>query len=150
MAEGYLGYVIAALVILAVVLVVFLLADKFLKQDGSKVTKDKKTDEPAVEKPVEKVPEAPKSPVLQIYNSELADDLNEMLKHTDNSENSRLNIESHLDRESNISRYIHEKKYEGFNFADENAPAEEEDQPMKFTREDYKKFMALSNIDDPK
>ena len=27
---------------------------------------------------------------------------------------------------------------------------DEEQQPMKFTQEDYKKFMALSNIDDKK
>lgn len=152
MTTNYFGYIIGTLVVLAVVMIVFLLVDKLLKSDGKKVdAKTKPADKPA-EKPTEKVVSEVKAPTIQIYNSELADDLNEILKHTNSDNDARLNIESRVDRESNISKYIHAKKYESFNFADEteSISQDEEQQPMKFTREDYKKFMALSNIDDKK
>lgn len=150
MADSYLGYIIGALVILAAILVVLLLTDKLLKTDNKKPDPNP-TEEQPVEKPAEKPTTAVNAPVMQIYNSELADDLNELLKNSKNDGDSRLNVEGRIDRQSNITKYIHEKKYEGFNFVDDDSKTnQEEDVGMKFTREDYKKFMALSNIDDKK
>lgn len=152
MTNNYFGYIIGTLVVLAVVMVVFLLVDRLLKNDGKKAAAETKPADKPVEKPAEKPVTEVKIPTIQIYNSELADDLNEILKHTNSNNDARLNIESRVDRESNISKYIHDKKYESFNFADEteSMTQDDEQQPMKFTREDYKKFMALSNIDDKK
>lgn len=152
MASDY-GFIFVLLAVLIVVIVFFAIVDYYLKNSGKKKTVEKKpAAKPVVEeKPKEVKPTEPKStPVMKIYNSELADDLNKIIKETDTSQTSRLNVESHLGRESNISKYIHEKNYQGFHFDAENDNLTEEDETMTFTREDYKRFMALSNIDDKK
>lgn len=147
-------FLIGALVILAVVIVFFLLIDKLLKYEPKKAEPQKDDTKTEAPKPVEKtvansVAEKPNVPVMQIYNSELADDLNELLKNSEKKDNSRIKVESHIVESGNISKYVKEKNYHEFNFNEEN-PDTAEDEPMTFTREDYKKFMALSNIDQPK
>lgn len=90
---------------------------------------------------------------MKIYNSELADDLEAMLKKSsENSQSSRLQVENHVNTENNnISKYIKEKKYSSFDFGvGDSTNQDDVEEPMTFTREDYKKFMALSNIDDDK
>ena len=149
MVTNYVGFMIGLIIFLVIVVIAFGLIDRLLNQKPSEPKKnesDAVKPAPAEEKP----PISESKPnVMQIYNSELADDLNEMLKHTDNNENARLNLENHIDKESNISKYIHEKNYQSFDFADsDDSTSSDEEQPMTFTREDYKKFMALSNIDD--
>ena len=158
MSVNYVGIVVL-LVVLAVVATLFALVDKMLKGDSAKKPAEKKTEvaKPAQEiKPIESVQET--KPIntgsrMQIYNSELADDLNAMLsEQPESSQSSRLQVETHTNRESNISKYIHEKNYHGFDFNTDDADSvsAEDNQPMSFSREDYKKFMALSNIDDDK
>ena len=100
----------------------------------------------------EQISEIKSRPTMKIYNSELADDLNAMLKQSSNNESSRLQIENRKNRESNISKYIREKKYRSFDFGKvDDEPIEDDDnEPLTFSREDYKKFMALSNIKDKK
>ena len=149
-----LTYILPLLIILILISVFFALVDKLLKGGTNKKTEDKKPvpkTEP-IEKPVAKLPTENKpQPVMQIYNSELADDLNAMLKESKEEKSSRLQIENHTDRVSNISKYIQSKNYHGFDFnsEDQYVAGQDEDQ-LTFTREDYKRFMALSNIDDKK
>jgi len=153
------SYFVIVILIVVVVLVVLLfkLLDLFLKGGfAKKKTAEKKsaTKAPDVEKKQKAAPvENKASGALKIYNSELADDLVAMLKDSNESqESSRLQVEKHMNKaENNISQYIKDKKYRSFDFGTDDANnTEEDEEPMKFTREDYKKFLALSNIDDNK
>ena len=147
--------IIFLLILLGVVPLLFFLVDRSLK-GGSAKPAEKKAESPkaVVEKPAEPVKAAEVKPAvtMKIYNSELADDLNKMLEETDTNQSSRIQIENHTNKESNISKYITEKKYHGFDFgADgEGIIDDTESEQFTFNREDYKKFMALSNIDDNK
>ncbi len=146
--------ILPLLVVLVLLCVFFAFVDKLLKGGASKKIEDKK---PApktelVEKPVAKLPtENQPQPVMQIYNSELADDLNAMLKETKKEKSSRLQIQNHTDKVSNISKYIQSKNYHGFDFnSDATSEDEQDENHLTFSRDDYKRFMALSNIDDKK
>lgn len=146
--------IITLLVVLAVVFVLFMILDRFLKggtkkpaekttvkmEDGEKKIEVK---EPLVENKV--------LPSMHIYNSELADDLNEMLKNSNSTESTRLKMEKHLDRESHITKYIQSKNYHNSDFENEEVvTSEDKNESLTFTRDDYKRFMALSNIDEDK
>lgn len=154
MLNKVLAYIFPLLIALVVIVLFFAIVDKLLKGSASKKAEDKKPtpkNEP-VEKPAAKLPtENQPQPVMQIYNSELADDLNAMLNETKEEKTSRLQIENRADKVSNISKYIQSKNYHGFDFDSEglNTTEQDEDQ-LTFTRDDYKRFMALSNIDDKK
>ncbi len=148
MSGNYISYIIGLLIVLAVVLVLFILVDKLLKDGNKKVTKaEPSSGKTSSEKPADKTATVEtKIPVMHIYNSELADDLNRMIKDSTPNETTRLKVEN---KQSSISKYIQSKNYESFNFANDFETSDDEDDTMKFTREDYKKFMALSNIDQP-
>ena len=88
---------------------------------------------------------------MEIYNSELADDLQAMLNEQPAETSSRLQIENHVKKSGNIAQYLQSKNYHGFNFDADVNPAEPDDnEKPSFTSEDYKRIMALSNIDDHK
>lgn len=154
MADTPVGTIIFLLVVLVVVIVFFAILDKYLKS-GAKKSAEKKTEPKKVaEKPIvkETVIETKTPTEMRIYNSELADDLNEMLKNSKNDETSRLQIQNHLDKKSNISKYLESKNYHSFDFGtvDDDIVEEDNQAPLTFTKEDYKRIMALSNIDDKK
>ncbi len=152
MADNTFVFIIILLAVLAFVLVFFAVVDRLLKGGTAKKTPEKKpTSKPvSTEKAVEQpAVETKIQPTMKIYNSELADDLNAMLKDAKIDQSSRLQIEKHIERESNISKYIQSKNYHGFNF-DTDTATDNDEEPLTFTREDYKRFMALSNIDDKK
>lgn len=156
MGNGFSSSIIILLVVLVVVIILFAGVDKFLKGGVVKKSPEKKTaSKPVVEEKTVKEPTKPKNenptvPVMKIYNSELADDLNAMLKETDSSKSSRLQIENHINRASHISQYIHDKNYHSFDFGNETEDADEVNETLTFNRDDYKRFMALSNIEDKK
>ncbi len=148
--------IIILLIALGVVVLLFAVVDRIFKKSGAtKKADEKKTEsKPIVSEKTsnEQISEIKSRPTMKIYNSELADDLNAMLKQSSNNESSRLQIENRKNRESNISKYIREKKYRSFDFGKvDDEPIEDDDnEPLTFSREDYKKFMALSNIKDKK
>ncbi len=150
--------IIVLLVILFVLIAVFALLEKYIKAGPTKKTEEKKT-ESVAKQTAEVKPSNQKSDVevktpveMKIYNSELADDLNQMIKDSNSVQSSRLQIENHLDKESNIRKYIKNKNYHSFDFGTENDDdnSTEEEPAITFTSEDYKRIMALSNIDDNK
>lgn len=147
-----LWYVIALLV---VVLLLFFLADWYLKRGDKKKTAKpntkpaptatpNKADKPSTEaKPVTKTT----LPTMTIYNSNLADDLDVMLRDKQ-TQPGRPNLSNRVATKGHIANYVAEKNYHTFDFAE---PAlTDEPEPMTFTKEDYKKIVALSNIDDKK
>lgn len=148
------GFIFRSIIIIAVIVALFAILDRVLKGGTKKAEKkpEEKKPEPAPApvQPISKPePEAVQKPTMQIYNSELADDLNEILKKTETDNTVRLKIENHVHKESNVAKYIKSKNYRNFDFgAEENT--EEKEEPMTFTIEDYKRIMALSNIDDKK
>ncbi len=143
-------FLIVALVVLFVLVLFFNLLERFLKGSSKKATEKPVAPKPSPAKDVE----PSETPVLKIYNSELADDLQEILKQSNNNETARLQVESHISKEGNIAKYIKSKNYSGFNFDndDETDASDDEDgdKGLSFTKEDYKRIMALSNIDDKK
>lgn len=146
--------IITLLIVLIIVVVLFMLLDCFLK-GGTKKTVEKapaKTEK--AEKQIETKPTPVENkvlPAMQIYNSELADDLEKMLKNTNLSEPARLEMEKHLNKESNIAKYIQSKNYHNLDFdSEEDTVSNNEDETLTFNREDYKRFLALSNIDEDK
>lgn len=146
-----LNLIVILLVVLALVVIGFALLERYFKQSASpkKTEEEKSTSDEAVEKPITIEPQVP--PVMKIYNSELADDLSEMIKQSNPSESSRLQIENHIKKQSNISKYIQDKNYQSFDFTEDYAAVSDEEQPKSsFTSEDYKRIMALSNINDKK
>ncbi len=153
MADNTFVFIIILLAVLVFVLVFFAVVDRLLKGGTAKKTPEKKatakpvTNEKAVENPTA---ETKVQPTMKIYNSELADDLNAMLKDTKTDQSARLQIEKRIERESNISKYIQSKNYHGFNFDADTTVTNDDEEHLTFTREDYKRFMALSNIDDKK
>ena len=152
MTNSLVGSIIVLMIILIIVVVLFALLDRLLKGSPKKTTEKSVAPKKTVtEKPVEE-PAAKTLPEMKIYNSELADDLNAIIKNSNQSVPQRLQIENHIDKESNISKYLRSKNYRSFDFGtdDENAATDDEKQPLTFTREDYKRIMALSNIDDKK
>lgn len=146
--------IVILLIILIVVVVSFAVLDRLMKGGFKKPAEKTSTPAKAAQdKPAEKPVEEPKAPTaMKIYNSELADDLNAMLKDADTATPARLQIENHMNKESNIAKYLQSKNYHGFDFGmDDNFSMDDEaNEPMTFTREDYKRFVALSNIDDKK
>ena len=141
------GFLIVAIIILVFVLCVFAIVDSMLK----KSPKTEKTPTKSVKEKAETpaIPKEETPPVMQFYNTHLADDLNEILENT-NKDNNRLQIENHLNKKGNVAKYIQSKNYHGFNFETEDAPTEVTKDELTFTQEDYKRIMALSNIDDRK
>ncbi|MBQ7973459.1 MAG: hypothetical protein IJ295_00685 [Clostridia bacterium] len=148
------GLLLIAFIVLLVVIAFFAILDRLIKNSGSKKPVEKKPEPKKTTEKVEPAPapvETPKTiPAMKIYNSQLADDLNEIIKKNDNDKSARLKIENHIHKEGNISKYIKGKNYQGFNFGTDEINADEEDKPMSFTIDDYKRIMALSNIDDKK
>ncbi len=147
------GLFVVLMIVLIVVVASFAVLDRMLKGGSTKKAAPKNTvpKKAPVEKPIEESIAVTKTPpTMNIYNSELADDLNEMLKSADNTGPTRLQIENHINKESNISKYLQSKNYRGFNFGDESAADNDTEEPLSFTREDYKRIVALSNIDDNK
>ena len=146
---------IISCIVLVMVVIGFAILDKLLKGTPAKKTekpaleKDAKSEPPVVEKNI--VTNTATSPKLKIYNSELADDLNKIIKESSQTSSSRLQIENHINKETNIIKYVQNKKYQSFDFSDDTTKENEtDDQPLTFSREDYKRFMALSNIEDKK
>ena len=139
-------FVLVILVIVAIVVALLFKFLDFVLKGGvpkKKPAEKKPASKPVIaESPIKKtaVESKPTGP-LKIYNSELADDLVAMLKNSnENQQSSRLQVENHLNTENNnISKYIQEKKYRGFDFgADGNKnQVEDNEEPMTFTREDY-------------
>ena len=148
-------YIFILIIILVVVLILFAVVDRLLKGGTAKKSSTKKPVTKTVETPKEskETPKEIKVPtVMKIYNSELADDLNAILKESGTNKSQRLQMENHVNKESNISKYIQSKNYQSFDFGvDQDERTDEDaDKPLTFTRDDYKRFMALSNIDDKK
>ena len=147
-------FLIAVLIVLVVVVLLFALVDRLLKSGQKKVAdKTPAPKEKPAEKPLaETVEEIKPQPDMKIYNSELADDLNDILKKSNSNASNRLQIENHMNKEGNIAKYIKSKNYQTFDFGtdDDAAVADEGDKPLSFTREDYKRIVALSNIDESK
>ena len=155
MANSSVGYIIILLVVLAVVIILFAFVDRLIKGSGPAKKKVEEKQLAPKEMPSEKIVQEnkveTKSPVdMKIYNSELADDLNEIIKNTQRNETSRLQIEKHTDRTGNISKYIRDKNYQSFSFGTEDNTTAGDDEPMTFTQADYKRIVALSNINDKK
>ena len=149
------GFVINAIIVLVVMLVLFAIIDRVLKGSTKKSTEKKSEEKPNKPEPKPVIAEdkkvTPVEPQMKIYNSELADDLNEILKKTQVDSSARLKIENHMNKESNVAKYIKSKNYRSFHFEEQDGTNDEqEEQPMSFTVEDYKRIMALSNIDDKK
>ena len=145
---------IGLLIVLLFVMIFFAVLDKLLKGDIGKKKPAPKTEESkkvAKEQVPEKPkPEEPTQPAMKIYNSELADDLAAMIKAEGDTSTTRLQIEKHTNRESNIAKYIQSKNYHGFDFGTEESAAEKDNEDLTFTSEDYKRIVALGNIDDAK
>ncbi len=138
------------IVLLVVLLGLFLLVDWYLKRDNkNKATKTATKNE--VTKPITTAAKtepatAVAQPAMTIYNSNLADDLSTMLEtgHAEPTDRKHTGLNAN---QSKIAKYIAEKNYHTFAFdADPNT----ETIPMSLTAEDYKKFVAISNIDDKK
>ncbi|MCM1403940.1 MAG: hypothetical protein NC133_00300 [Prevotella sp.] len=147
------GFIVVLMIFLIIVVVLFAVLDRMLKGGSTKkaAPKNQGPKKTPIAKPTAEptvVNQTP--PVMKIYNSELADDLNEMLKSADNSGTARLQIENHINKESHIAKYLQSKNYRSFNFGDDETADNTADEPLSFTREDYKRIMALSNIDDQK
>lgn len=143
---------IFSLVFLIILLIIFFaIVDKFLK-GGKKI--DKKTESIKIpeKSSIETVSVENKNslPTMKIYNSELADDLSEILKSSQNETSSRLKIENRSDKENNIAKYIKSKNYRSFDFNTEETANTDTEKELSFTLEDYKRIMAISNIDDKK
>ncbi|MBO4726031.1 MAG: hypothetical protein J5598_00330, partial [Clostridia bacterium] len=104
--------IVILLIILVVVMVFFAFLDKVLKGSTTKAPEKKPvTSMPA--KPAEKPnTEKKELPAMKIYNSELADDLDKMIKDSDDrQQTSRLQFENHINKENNITKYIQDKNY---------------------------------------
>lgn len=156
------GSIIVMLILLVVVIVFFAVLDRLLKDKTSKkntkenpTPKTKPVEQPTVTAPINPATEPAAETVtpatMQIYNSELADDLYEMLKNSDTNKSSRLQIENHMGKESNITKYLQSKNYQSFDFAKyDSGDSENHEEPLSMTPEDYKRIVALSNIDDHK
>ena len=147
------GFILSSIFIVVIISLLFKILDHFLK-NGFKKT-EKKTEE-------KKTPAKPETvltptnqqtevkPTMKIYNSELADDLNKILKDSETEDSVRLKIENHVHKESNVAKYIKSKNYQGFDFGGAETNDEEVEKPLSFTIDDYKRIMALSNIDEKK
>lgn len=140
--------------LLVVLLLLFVLVDWYLKR-GNQKKADKpaaKTETPKPTAAKEKaIPEAAPTtvalPSMNVYNSNLADDLDAMLK-AGNSQSVRQERTNKITTKGHIADYVAAKNYHTFSF--DVDPNEDVDQSTTFTKEDYKKFVALSNIDDKK
>ena len=141
--------------LLVIVLLLFVLVDWYLKRGNQK-----QTAKPAVKKEVTEPTDAKEKstpepaatavtslPSMNIYNSNLADDLDAMLKAS-KSQPTRQERSNQITAKGHIADYVAIKNYHTFAFDTE--PNEDAEQPMTFTKKDYKKFVALSNIDDKK
>ncbi len=150
---GVLWIVIALLVM---ILLLFFLADWYLKRSDKKKTskpvisqktpaetaKEKQT--PTVTNPDKQV----KPTTMTIYNSNLADDLDAILKDEETS-SLHHNLSNRLTSKGQIANYVAEKHYHTFTFDNQPETIDNSETPT-FTKEDYKKIVALSNIDDKK
>lgn len=153
-----LNYLWLALGILVGFMVLFFLTDLFLKK-GKKTTApkpEKETpkptavkDTPAAIKPVP----TPTEKVAPIYNSDLADELDDIIKQNSPEDQTRIQIGKHVRAKSNIAQYLETKNYHTFDFHEGAVNPDEAatgDDKMTFTKEDYKRIVALSNIDTKK
>lgn len=146
-------FLIILVLLLIGVIILFAVSDRLLK--GSSKKNEKKTNEiePPKENPKQDLPNKEQDVrTMKIYNSELADDLNALIEKSNQETSSRLKIEKYEDKEGNISKYIKRKNYQEFDFgsANENEEQGEDADSISFTVDDYKRIMALSNIDDKK
>lgn len=154
--ENLIGFVFSSFIVLVIIIVLFAILDWFLKGGNKKAEKkpEVKTEakpEPTPNPtPVETKQEPKAEPTMKIHNSELADDLNEILKKSQTENSVRLKIESHAHKESNVAKYIKSKNYRSFEFDDAPTSENDTEEPLTFTIDDYKRIMALSNIDDKK
>lgn len=144
-------FLVGMLIMLIVIVVIFALLDRAMKSGIKKTSENNSTPEEKPEaKPIEEpVQETKPAPKMEIYNSELADDLNEMLKDSKQTSSSRLQIENHLNKGSNIAKYIQEKNYRSFDFGAENNISDGIDDAT-MNREELKRIIALSHINDDK
>lgn len=149
------NFIIVLLIVLIIVVVSFAILDRILKNDAkknsTKIPETKSTD--IIESNQEPKNELEPAPAMKIYNSELADDINAMLNdQQSDSASNRLQLENHLHKTSNISKYIKSKNYQHFDFVPEENSTEdaETDKSLLVTRDDYKRIIALSHIDDDK
>ncbi|MBR4419100.1 MAG: OadG family protein [Clostridia bacterium] len=143
-------FLIVMLLILVGIIVLFALVDWLMKNDSKK--KETKVEQQAEPKAPEAENKEEAVPTMKIYNNELADDLNEIIQKTEQEHSSRLKVEKHTNKEGNISKYIKRKNYQEFDFGNNESDDKsvEEEGSMSFTMDDYKRIMALSNIDDKK
>ena len=144
------SFLIVMLLILVGIIVLFALVDWLMKNDSKK--KEAKVEQQAEPKAPEAENKEEAVPTMKIYNNELADDLNKIIQQTEQEHSSRLKVDKHTNKEGNISKYIKRKNYQEFDFGNnelDDKSVEEEDS-MSFTMDDYKRIMALSNIDDKK
>ncbi len=142
---------IVLVLILVGIVILFAVADHLLKTNSKK--NEKKVEQPKAEQEVSVVEKKEEVvPTMKIYNSELADDLNEIIKQTEQEHSTRLKVDKHTNKEGNISKYIKRKNYQEFDFggSEEEEMVTQEEDPISFTMDDYKRIMALSNIDDKK
>ncbi len=151
MTNHLIGFVIVLMIVLIVVVASFAVLDRMLKGGTNKVAEKKSAPKKTpAEIPTEEPAAVKTLPAMNIYNSELADDLNAMIKNSNQNTPARLQIENHINKESNITKYLQSKNYRGFDFGDDETVTDDTEQPLTFTREDYKRIVALSNIDDKK
>lgn len=141
--------------LLVIVLLMFVLVDWYLKRGNQK-----QSDKPAVKKEATEPTDAKEKPTaepvsttvtplpaMNIYNSNLADDLDAMIK-ADKAQPTRQERGNQITTRGHIAEYVAAKNYHTFSFDAE--PNEDVNPSMTFTKEDYKKIVALSNIDDKK
>ena len=97
------GFIFRSIIIIAVIVALFAILDRVLKGGTKKTEKkpeEKKSQPEPAPVPVQPIskpePEAVQKPTMQIYNSELADDLNDILRKTETDNTVRLKIENHV------------------------------------------------------
>lgn len=143
---------VISVVILVSVIIIFAFVDRMLKGSTKKSeTKTEKTKAAENPKP-EIIDQEKKISTMKIYNSELADDLNKIIEASEKDESSRIKIDQYTNKEGSISKYIKKKNYQTFDFGgtDEDENVGDDEDSISFTLDDYKRIVAISNIDDKK
>lgn len=143
---------VISVVMLVSVIIIFAFVDRILKGSPKKSeTKTEKTKVAENPKP-EIIDQEKKIPTMKIYNSELADDLNKIIEASEKDESSRIKIDQYTNKEGSISKYIKKKNYQTFDFGgtEEDENGGEDENSLSFTLDDYKRIVAISNIDDKK
>ncbi len=144
--------ILLILLLMVGLLLMIYLADFYIKGEKKKKTKKAEPKKIKVEEAKEEV-QIPKQNVVYEANINLADELEKIIDTTeaihDAAKTTRLN-------HSRIADYRRAKNYETFSYDIETYDNKEEDNldfkgsGIELTKDEYKKIVALSNIDDKK